>query len=84
MSVSRYDEWFNHFTDEPIGYVAEVHRHSMTCSILSNGFFQPKTPYKTEDFKYPAVKRTKPKTLENWKYAKGMMQLMTNGKRSSN
>lgn len=54
MPCSIFDEWYEHFLDEPFGYDSDLHRHSVVCAILGNGLLRPKNnPFKCSDFHYP-------------------------------
>lgn len=77
MPVSVFDEWFEHFLEEPFGYEVDVHKHAEVCTIMANGLFSPKAPYKCSDFHFPA-KVPEPQTWEQM--FKGMENL-AGGKR---
>lgn len=53
MPVSVFDEWFNHYLNEPWGYEAEVHRHAELLMTLTNGLFKLKNKAEYKEFIYP-------------------------------
>ena len=53
MPVSMFDEWFEHYLEEPFGYEVDVHKHSEVCAIMANGLLAPKRAYKCSDFHFP-------------------------------
>ena len=52
MSVSKFDDWFDHYMKEPWGYEFEMYRHAELCTYVVNGTYNPKEPVKPSDF-YP-------------------------------
>lgn len=61
MPVSIFDNWYNHYMDEPWGYEYDMFKYSRLCTLVANGLFNPKTKAKPSDF-YPQKEPEKEKT----------------------
>ena len=70
MPVSIFDNWYNHYMEEPWGYELEMYHHAEVCTYLVNGLYNPKTPVKPSDF-YPQKEPVKEKT---WQEMKAIMR----------
>ena len=44
------DDWLAHYLKEPWGYEIESFRAAQAVTVMANGLFKPKTPYKHKDF----------------------------------